>query len=50
MERDRIPELDVLRFTAAACVVLFHATHWPSQPTLLTQIFAFGSMGVPLSS
>ena len=48
MERDRIPELDLLRFTAAAGVVLFHATHWPSQPTLLTQIFAFGSMGVPL--
>src|SRR5262249_31791003 len=48
MERARIPELDLLLFTARACVVLFHATHWPSQPTLLTQIFAFGSMGVPL--
>lgn len=48
MERDRIPELDVLRFTAAACVVLFHATHWPVQPNLLTQIFVYGSMGVPL--
>jgi peptidoglycan/LPS O-acetylase OafA/YrhL len=48
MERDRIPELDLLRFTAAAAVVLFHATHWPSQPNLLTQIFAFGAMGVPL--
>ena len=48
MERDRIPELDLLRFIAAAAVVLFHATHWPSQPNLLTQVFAFGAMGVPL--
>jgi len=48
MERDRIPELDLLRFTAAAGVVLFHATHWPAQPNLLTEIFKFGAMGVPL--
>src|SRR5688572_20677048 len=46
MERDRIPELDLLRFTAAAGVVLFHATHWPAQPNLLTEIFKFGAMGV----
>jgi peptidoglycan/LPS O-acetylase OafA/YrhL len=48
MERDRIPELDLLRFTAAAAVVLFHTTHWPAQPNLLTEIFKFGAMGVPL--
>ena len=48
MERDRIPELDLLRFIAAAGVVLFHATHWPTQPNLLTQVFTYGSLGVPL--
>ncbi len=48
MERDRIPELDLLRFTAAAGVVLFHATNWPSQPNLLTQIMTYGAFGVPL--
>ena len=48
MERDRIPELDLLRLSAAVGVVLFHATHWPTQPNLLTEIFAYGSMGVPL--
>ncbi|MGH8240464.1 MAG: acyltransferase family protein, partial [Steroidobacteraceae bacterium] len=48
MERDRIPELDLLRFIAAAGVVLFHLTHWPMQPNLLTQIFTYGAFGVPL--
>jgi peptidoglycan/LPS O-acetylase OafA/YrhL len=48
MERDRIAELDLLRFTAAASVVLFHATDWPSHPTLLTSTFSYGFMGVPL--
>lgn len=48
MERDRIAELDVLRFTAAASVVLFHATYWPAQPNLLTDVFTFGFLGVPL--
>lgn len=48
MERDRIPELDLLRFTAAAGVVLFHLTNWPANPNLLTHVAAFGSMGVPL--
>ena len=47
MERDRVPELDLLRFTAAVSVVLFHATHWPTQPNLLTQVFTFGALGVP---
>jgi peptidoglycan/LPS O-acetylase OafA/YrhL len=48
MERDRIPELDLLRFAACAGVVLFHATHWPEQATLLTRIFRYGGFGVPL--
>ena len=49
MERDRIPELDLLRFVAAVSVVLFHATHWPSsQSNLLAQIAVYGAFGVPL--
>lgn len=48
MERDRIAELDLLRFTAAAGVVLFHATDWPAHATALTEIFRYGFMGVPL--
>lgn len=48
MERERIAELDLLRFTAAAGVVLFHATEWPSQATALTHASTFGFMGVPL--
>lgn len=48
MERDRIAELDLLRFTAAASVVLFHATDWPAHAALLTEIFRYGFMGVPL--
>jgi peptidoglycan/LPS O-acetylase OafA/YrhL len=49
MERDRIPELDLLRFIAAVSVVLFHATHWPSQQSnLLAQIAIYGAFGVPL--
>jgi peptidoglycan/LPS O-acetylase OafA/YrhL len=48
MERDRIPELDLLRFAAGAGVVLFHATHWPEHAGLLTQVFMYGSFGVPL--
>ena len=48
MERDRIPELDLLRFTAAASVVLFHTTHWPAQRNLLTSTFSYGFLGVPL--
>ena len=48
MERDRIPELDLLRFIAAVGVVLFHATNWPSDPNLLTRIATYGSLGVPL--
>jgi peptidoglycan/LPS O-acetylase OafA/YrhL len=49
MERDRIAELDLLRFTAAASVVLFHVTHWPTHgENLLTATFAYGFMGVPL--
>jgi len=48
MERDRIAELDLLRFTAAASVVLFHATDWPAQAALLTNIFRYGFLGVPL--
>src|SRR3954467_13086305 len=48
MERDRIPELDLLRFTAAAGVVLFHATDWPAHATALTHASTFGFMGVPL--
>jgi peptidoglycan/LPS O-acetylase OafA/YrhL len=48
MERDRIPELDLLRFAAGAGVVLFHATHWPAQAGPLTQAFMYGSFGVPL--
>lgn len=48
MERERIAELDLLRFTAAAGVVLFHATEWPSHATALTHASTFGFMGVPL--
>src|SRR5687768_11010130 len=48
MERDRIPELDLLRFIAAVSVVLFHATNWPADPNLLTRIATYGSLGVPL--
>jgi peptidoglycan/LPS O-acetylase OafA/YrhL len=48
MERDRIAELDLLRFTAAASVVLFHATDWPAHATLLTDVFRYGFLGVPL--
>lgn len=48
MERDRIPELDLLRFIAAAAVVLFHATNWPADPNLLTRIATYGAFGVPL--
>src|SRR5688572_8155836 len=48
MERERIAELDVLRFIAAASVVLFHAAYWPSKPTLLTEVVTYGFMGVPL--
>ncbi len=48
MERDRIPELDLLRFIAAVSVVLFHATNWPSDPNLLTRVATYGSLGVPL--
>lgn len=48
MERDRIAELDLLRFTAAAGVVLFHATDWPAHATALTAASTFGFMGVPL--
>lgn len=48
MERDRIPELDLLRFMAAVSVVLFHATTWPSDPNLLTRVATYGSLGVPL--
>jgi peptidoglycan/LPS O-acetylase OafA/YrhL len=48
MERDRIPELDLLRFLAAASVVLFHATYWPAQSNLLTAVFTYGFIGVPL--
>ena len=50
MERDRIPELDLLRFVAAAAVVLFHATNWPADPNLLTRIATYGFCGVPLFS
>src|SRR5688572_29637953 len=48
MERDRIAELDLLRFLAAAAVVLFHATDWPTQTNLLRAAATFGFMGVPL--
>ena len=48
MERDRIPELDLLRFIAAVSVVLFHATNWPADPNLLTRVATYGSLGVPL--
>lgn len=48
MERDRIPELDLLRFAAAAGVVLFHVTAWPAHANLLTHASTYGSMGVPL--
>ena len=48
MERDRIPELDLLRFAAAAGVVLFHATNWPAQETTLSDVATYGSFGVPL--
>ena len=48
MERDRIPELDLLRFIAAVGVVLFHATNWPEHPNLLTRSRTYGSFGVPL--
>jgi peptidoglycan/LPS O-acetylase OafA/YrhL len=48
MKRDRIPELDLLRFIAAVSVVLFHATNWPSDPNLLTRVATYGSLGVPL--
>jgi peptidoglycan/LPS O-acetylase OafA/YrhL len=48
MQRDRIPELDLLRFAAAAGVVLFHATNWPAHANLLTHVSTYGSMGVPL--
>jgi peptidoglycan/LPS O-acetylase OafA/YrhL len=48
MERERLPELDLLRFLAAAGVVMYHATRWPSERGLLFDIFRFGFMGVPL--
>lgn len=48
MERDRIAELDLLRFTAAAGVVLFHATNWPHEANALTRTFTYGSFGVSL--
>src|SRR4051812_31838938 len=48
MERERLPELDLLRFIAAVGVVLFHSTHWPSPRTPLANLCTFGFMGVPL--
>jgi peptidoglycan/LPS O-acetylase OafA/YrhL len=47
MERERLPELDLLRFIAAASVVLYHAAHWPAQ-RLLPKVSIYGFMGVPL--
>ena len=48
MERERLAELDLLRFIAAASVVLFHAAHWPARGTLFADVATFGFMGVPL--
>ena len=48
MERDRIAELDLLRFTAAASVVLFHAMNWPAQPSAFNAASTYGSFGVQL--
>jgi peptidoglycan/LPS O-acetylase OafA/YrhL len=48
MPRERIAELDLLRFTAALSVVLFHVVHWPSQPTVLSSVTDLGFLGVPL--
>lgn len=48
MERERLAELDLLRFIAASSVVLFHAAHWPARGTLFADVATFGFMGVPL--
>jgi peptidoglycan/LPS O-acetylase OafA/YrhL len=48
MERERVTELDLLRFIAAASVVLFHAAYWPSEHTWFTGVATYGFMGVPL--
>ena len=48
MERDRIPELDLLRFMAAAGVVLFHAMNWPAHPVAFNAVSTYGSLGVTL--
>ncbi len=48
MERDRIAELDLLRFTAAAGVVLFHAMNWPAHASAFNAVSTYGAFGVPL--
>lgn len=48
MERDRVAELDLLRFTAAAGVVLFHAMNWPAHASALNPVSTYGAFGVPL--
>ena len=52
MSRTRVPELDLLRFTAAAAVVVFHFYVLLPGGTAFQQAIAavsrFGFLGVPL--
>jgi peptidoglycan/LPS O-acetylase OafA/YrhL len=52
MSRDRVPELDLLRFTAAAAVVAFHLSALLPGDTgvqrVIQAVGRFGFMGVPL--
>jgi peptidoglycan/LPS O-acetylase OafA/YrhL len=47
-EAHRIPELDLLRFSASAMVVLYHAFSWPPGIYAVQRFAAFGFVGVHL--
>ncbi len=47
-ESKRIPELDLLRFSAACMVVLYHLFSWPNDVQFLQRFAGFGFVGVHL--